>query len=74
MPSYKHKNILQVWVCVASHAQSTQNKTFAISEQYLKGNVEDEVDFLPADEFHRFLQIDAIILGVCDQACSSYPK
>ena len=33
-----------------------------------------EVDFLPADKRQRFLQIDAIILGVCGQACPSYSK
>ena len=31
--------------------------------------MKDEVDFLPADERQRFLQIDAIILGVFGQTC-----
>ena len=33
--------------------------------QYLKENVKDEVDVLPAEKRQRFLQIDTIILGVC---------
>ena len=68
------KLILSFWVCVARHAQSTQNNMFAICLQYLKGNVEDEVDFLPAYDHQRFLQIDTIILGVCCQAHPNYPK
>ena len=34
----------------------------------------DKVDFLPADNRQRFLQIYTIILGVCGQACPNYPK
>ena len=55
-------------------AQSTQTSKFTISLQYLKENVKDEVDFLPADKHQRFLQIDNIILGVCEQTCPNYPK
>ena len=44
------------------------------SLQYLKENVKGEVDFLPADKRQRFLQIDAIILGVFGQVCLNYPK
>ena len=33
----------------ARHAQSTQNNKFAISLQYLKKHVKNEVDFLSAD-------------------------
>ena len=56
------------------YAQSTQNDKFAIFLQYLKENVKDEVDFLPACKHQRFLQIDTIILGVSCQACPNYPK
>ena len=38
-----------------------QNK-FSISFQYLKENVEDEVDFLHAEEHKGFLQINAKVL------------
>ena len=37
-------------MCIARHAQSTQNNKFTISLQYLKKNVKDEVDFLPAEK------------------------
>ena len=49
LPTYKHESILQIdsitLVDVASHAQSTQNNKFAISLQYLKKNVKDEINF-----------------------------
>ena len=41
--------ILDVCVCVARHAQIIQNNKFAISLQYLKNELSDEVDFLLAD-------------------------
>ena len=63
------KLIVSLWVCIARHAQSTQNNKLAISLQYLKQNVKDEVNVLPADKQKRFPQIDTIILGVQDQAC-----
>ena len=56
-------------MCLARHAQSTQNNKFTISLQY-RENVKNEVDFLPADKPQRFLQIDTVILGVCSQACT----
>ena len=56
--------IVSLWVCIARHAQSTQINKFTISLQYLKKSVKDEVIFLPANTRRRFLQIDAIILGV----------
>ena len=59
------KLILSFWMCVAKHAQSTQNKKFAVSLQHLKENVNDEVDFLPADKRQRFPQTDTIYFGVC---------
>ena len=49
-------------MCVARHAQITQNKKFAISLQYLKKEVSGEVDFLHGDKHESFLQIDAMIL------------
>ena len=57
--------IVSRWDCVARHAQSTQNNKFAISLQYLKKNVKDQVDFFPAYKQQRFPQIDTIILCVC---------
>ena len=47
-------------MCVARHAQITQNRKFAISLQYLKREVNDEVDFLHAGKHENLLQIDTI--------------
>ena len=52
------KLILSFWMCVTSHAQSTQSR--------------DELDFLPADKHKRFLQVDS--MGLCSQACPKYPN
>ena len=46
---------------MARHVQITQNNKFAISLQYLKKKVDDEVDFLCANKHGSFLQIDTII-------------
>ena len=46
----------------ARHTHITQSSKFAISLQYLKKKVSDEVDFLHADKHLRFLQIDTMIL------------
>ena len=67
-----YKLIVSLWVCIARHAQSTQNN-FTISLQYLKENMKDEVDFLPANKRQRFLQSYTTILDVCGQACPNYP-
>ena len=68
-----YKLIVSLWMCIASHAQSTSKK-FTVSSQYLRKNVKDEFDVLPACKHQRFPQIDTIILGVCSQACPNYPK
>ena len=47
---------------MARHAQITQNNKFAISLQYLKKEVIDEVDFLHANKHESLLQIDTMIL------------
>ena len=49
-------------MCVARQAQITRNKTFAISVQYLKREVNDKVDFLHAGKHENSLQIDTMIL------------
>ena len=66
--------IVSFWVCIASHAQNSQNNKSAISLQILKESVKDEVDFLPTVKHQRFLQSDTIILGVCVQAYPNYPE
>ena len=49
LPVDKHKILVSSWVCVATHAGSTQNKKFAIYWQHLEENMKIEVDFLSAD-------------------------
>ena len=49
-------------MCVARHAQITQNKKFAISLQNLKREVNVEVDFLHAGKHKNLLQFDNMIL------------
>ena len=49
-------------MCVASHAQITPPKKFAISLQYCKKELSDEVDFLHPDKHESLLQIDTMIL------------
>ena len=51
------KFILSFLVCVVRHAQITQNNKFAISLQYLKKEMNDEVDFLYADKHQNLLQV-----------------
>ena len=57
---------------MARHAQITQNNKFAISLQYLKKELSDEVDFLHADKHESLLQIDSMILmGIVKHSQSS---
>ena len=50
-----YKLIVLLSVCVARYAQSALNKKFAIFSQYLKENLKNEVDFLPANKHEKFL-------------------
>ena len=75
---------------MARHAQITQNNNFAISLQYFKKEVSDEVDFLHADKHQIFLQVDfntlgskvsykmilSLLIGMIKhgQTCPKYPK
>ena len=67
-----YKLILSFWVCIARHAQSTQNKKFAYLCYISRKTWGMKVDFLPADKRQRFLQICTIILGVFDQLHPNY--
>ena len=69
-----YKMMVSLWICEARQAQSTKNNQFTICLQYLKEDMKDEVDFLPANKCWRFFQIDTIILGVWGQACPNYLK
>ena len=55
------------------HAQITQNNKFAISLQYPKKEVSNDVDFLHADKHESLLQIDIMIDGD-DEAFPKFPK
>ena len=68
-----YKLIVSLWICVARHAQSTQNK-LTIYFQYLMENMKNELDFLHADECQRFPQTAIIILVVRGQACPNHPE
>ena len=59
---------------MARHAQISQNNKFAISLQYLKKELSDEVDFLHADKHESMLQIDGMILMGDGQAFPKFPE
>ena len=61
-------------MCVAGHAQITQNNKFIISLQCLKKKVSDEVDLLHADKHESFLQIDIMIFNGDGQAFLKFRK
>ena len=57
---------------MARHAYITQKRKFAISSQYLKEEVSDEIDFLHADMHESLLQIDTmIVIGIVKHSQSS---
>ena len=56
------------------HAQITQNKKFAISLQYLKKELNGEVEFLHAGKHEKLLQIDTMTLMGDVQAFPELPK
>ena len=49
------KVILSFLMCVTRHAQISQNKKLAISQQYLKKEVNEEVGFLLAGKNENLL-------------------
>ena len=59
---------------MVKHSQSYQNSKFAMSLQYLKKEVRDEVDFLHADKHQSFLQGNTIIIDGHDSAFLKYLK
>ena len=61
-------------MCVARHAQITQNGKFAISLQYLQKDVGDKVVFLHADKHKSFLKIDTMIFDGEDQTFPKFQK
>ena len=61
LPVDKHESFLQVdgimLDVVARHTQSTKSKKFAISLQYLKENVKDEVAFCMQINIQGFFKL-----------------
>ena len=49
-------------MCLARYPQITRNNKFPISLQYLKKEESDEADFLHAEIYESWLQIDNMIL------------
>ena len=49
---------------LANHSQIYQNSTLAMSLQYLKKEIRDEVEFWHADKHQSFLQVDFKTLGI----------
>ena len=49
---------------MVKHSQSSENSEFAMSLQYLKKEVKDEVDFLHADKHQSFLKVYFNTLGI----------
>ena len=45
---------------VVSHVESTQNKKYVVSLQYLKKELNREADVLHADKYESLLQVDSI--------------
>ena len=79
LPADKNQSFLQIdtiilGVCVARHAQVTQNNKFSISLQYLKKKVSDEVNFLLVEKHESFLQIDTMNFSGDDQAFPKFLK
>ena len=61
-------------VCSIRRAQSTQNKKFQYLCNISRKDWGGELDFLPANEHRRFLQVDSITLGLRSQSFPKYPK
>ena len=85
----KHESVLQIDSMILTgmvkDSQSSQNSKFAMSLQYLKKEVKDEVDFLHADKHQSFrkvyfntwgikvsYRVDINIINGHDQALSNY--
>ena len=58
------KLVVSFLLVIVRHAQSTQNRKFAISLQYLKNKGRNEVDVLHADKHEYLLQANTIMVGL----------
>ena len=59
---------------MARHVHIIQNNKSAISLQYLKKEMRNEVGFMHADKHESFLQIDTMIFDGDGQAFPTLPK
>ena len=59
---------------MARDAHITQNNKVAISLQYIKREVSDEIDFLYADKHESSQQIDIMIFDGDGQILLKFPK
>ena len=59
---------------MARHAHITQYNKIAISLQYIKKEVSDEIDFLHVDKHESSLQIDSMIFDGDGQTFPKFPK
>ena len=59
-----YKLILWFLMGLANHSQISQNSTLAMSLQYLKKKIRDEVEFWHEDKHQSFLQVDFKTLGI----------
>ena len=59
---------------MATHAHINKNNKVAISLQYIKKEVSDEIDFLHVDKHESSLQIDTMIFHGDGQTISKLPK
>ena len=68
LDSDKHKHLLQINTMVlmgmVKHSQSFQNSKLAMSLQYLKKEVRDELYFWHIDKHQSFLQVDFNTLDI----------
>ena len=69
-----YKLIPSILLATARHAQSSQNNNIAMSFQYLKKKGRDELNFLYADKYQIFLQIETVNYGGHGQSCPKYLK
>ena len=64
----KHKSLLQIDTIImmemVKYSQSSQNSKIALSLQYRKKEVRDEVDLLHEDRHQSFINVDFNILGI----------
>ena len=62
----KHESLLQIdtmiLIGMVKHSQSSQNSKLAMSLQYLKKELRDEVDFLHGDKHQSFNKLESSFL------------